>query len=201
MIKNQARSLKIAAALLATAAYLPAAFAQEPAPAREDRRLVRARTAVKTFADELKMRLVSAIRAGGPVAAIGVCRTVAPDIAAAQSAAHSLSIGRTALRVRNPANAPDTFERKVLEQFASEVAKGTDAAKLEHVETVMENGKPAFRYMKAIPMGAEPCLTCHGPAIKPDVAAEIKRLYPTDQATGFQPGELRGAFTVTLTTP
>jgi hypothetical protein len=26
---------------------------------------------------------------------------------------------------------------------------------------------------------------------------EIEKLYPQDQATGFKPGELRGAFTVT----
>jgi len=49
--------------------------------------------------------------------------------------------------------------------------------------------------MKAIPMRAEPCLLCHG-APEPALKAEIDRLYPQDQATGFRPGELRGAFTV-----
>ena len=51
--------------------------------------------------------------------------------------------------------------------------------------------------MKAIPTAAEPCLTCHGSSLQPELKAEILRLYPNDQATGFKPGELRGAFTVT----
>ncbi len=52
--------------------------------------------------------------------------------------------------------------------------------------------------MKAIPMAAEPCAACHGTDVKPDVKSEIDKLYPQDQATGFKPGELRGAFTISM---
>ncbi len=45
--------------------------------------------------------------------------------------------------------------------------------------------------------GPEPGLTCHGSSLQPELKAEILCLYPNDQATGFKPGELRGAFTVT----
>jgi hypothetical protein len=49
--------------------------------------------------------------------------------------------------------------------------------------------------MRAIPM--EPlCTTCHGKTLAPDVAAAIAKAYPNDQATGFEPGQLRGAVSV-----
>jgi hypothetical protein len=35
--------------------------------------------------------------------------------------------------------------------------------------------------------------------LQPELKAEILRLYPNDQATGFRAGDLRGAFTVTQT--
>ena len=40
------------------------------------------------------------------------------------------------------------------------------------------------------------CLMCHGPKeqVLPDVQAAIGRAYPNDQATGFQEGDLRGWF-------
>jgi hypothetical protein len=47
--------------------------------------------------------------------------------------------------------------------------------------------------MKAIPT-APLCLTCHGTAIEPRLQAELTALYPQDLATGYQAGELRGAF-------
>ena len=56
---------------------------------------------------ELKGELGKAMAAGGPVAAISVCRERAPAIAARLSRESGAAVGRTALRVRNPANAPD----------------------------------------------------------------------------------------------
>ena len=58
-----------------------------------------------------------------------------------------------------------------------------------------ENGRQVFRYMKAIPT-APICVTCYGADIDADLAAELDRLYPTDQARGFAVGDIRGAFTV-----
>lgn len=175
---------------------LPYLARAEDAPPLADAELAAARAAAKDLGDTLKGQLVAAIKSGGPQSAVGVCRTIAPAIAEEASEAHGIDVGRTALKVRNPANAPDAFERRVLEDFASRIASGADPAALEHAEVVSENGETLLRYMKAIPMAAEPCLACHGSDIDPDLKAEIARLYPDDQATGFKPGELRGAFTV-----
>jgi hypothetical protein len=163
-----------------------------------DQRAQLARAAIKDLGDKLKAELTRALKESGPVAAISVCRTVAPAVAQEASSAHSLAVSRTALKVRNPANAPDAFERKVLQDFLARAAEGTDLNMLEHAETVGEGEAVEYRYMKAIPAAAEPCLTCHGSAIAPDLKAEIDRLYPQDQATGFKAGDLRGAFSVRI---
>jgi hypothetical protein len=182
----------IAVASLAACALAGATWADEPNPEQ----VAQARAAVKSLGEGLKSQLMAAIEAGGPVSAISVCRSIAPELAAQTSQAAGLTVGRTALRVRNPTNAPDEWERATLADFANEIAAGADPQTLERAEAVTDaSGAATFRYMKAIPMGGEPCLTCHG-APEPALKAEIARLYPQDQATGFKPGELRGAFTI-----
>jgi Protein of unknown function (DUF3365) len=186
------RSNWVLVALAASVLLVGRAQAAEPDPAQ----VKSARAAVKELGETLKRELMDAMAAGGPKAALGVCKTIAPALAQKTSAARGLQVRRTALRLRNPANAPDDWERGVLEDFARQVKAGADPAKLEHAETVTTPiGASTFRYMKAIPMGAVPCLTCHG-APEPALKAEIMRLYPSDQATGFVPGDLRGAFSV-----
>lgn len=164
----------------------------------EAQKLAKARAAIKDLGEALKSKLVAQIKAGGIASAIPVCQSIAPAIAAEASAKHHLSVRRTALKVRNPVNAPDAFERRVMEDFVKKIEAGADAATLDHGETVSDNGKSVFRYMKAIPTAAAPCLACHGSNLKDDVTAELARLYPQDQATGFKAGEMRGAFSVTI---
>ena len=148
-----------------------------------------------SFAKRLKAELVGAIKAGGPASAIPVCNTAAPAITKEKSAEKGWSLGRTALKLRNPANAPDPWERAVLVKFQEKLADGADIAALEHYETGLQDGKRVFRYMKAIPT-QEPCLACHGPDVDEALKARIVVYYPDDQAIGFTLGELRGAFTI-----
>ena len=187
--------LRLAAAAFVSLALAGAAHAQDGGA---DPRLAKARGAVKGLAESLRPALVEALKAGGPVAAIEACQSAAPGIADKQSETHGLKVGRTALLVRNPGNAPDAWERKVLESFAAKIEAGTAPDTLDVAETVEENGRKTFRYMKAIPMAAEPCMACHGTELKPEIAAEIAKRYPQDKAVGFTPGKLRGAFTVKI---
>lgn len=184
---------------LFTASLLLACLPLAGAVAADDaQRADAAKAAIKGLAENLGATLKSAIATGGPVEAIDACRVSAPDIAATQSKAHGLEIGRTALKVRNPNNAPDAWETKVLESFAAKIDAGADPATVAYAETVEIGGHKVFRFMKAIPMAAEPCMACHGSELKPEIAAEIAKRYPKDQATGFVPGKLRGAFTVKI---
>jgi len=164
--------------------------------AKEQARRAESRAAVMELGKRLKARLVQTLQAKGPQAAISVCNEAAPEIAADISKRRGWSVGRTALLLRNHTNAPDPWERETLKQFAARLAAGEDPKTLEAAETVSENGKREFRYMKAITL-QKPCLTCHGPAVKAELYETILHYYPDDEAIGFKLGDLRGAFTVT----
>ena len=180
------------AATLALAITLSVA----PAVAQDlDDRVAGSRAVAKAFGGDLRAQLVAALKADGPVAAIEVCNVSAPEIAADQARATGWSVGRTSLRLRNPENAPDDWERSVLEAFEARKAAGEDPKTLERWEVVKSGGARVFRYMKAIPTG-KPCLACHGGDIKPAVAAKLDELYPEDRARGFAVGDIRGAFTI-----
>lgn len=159
----------------------------------DEARVNASRDAVKALGGSLQSELKKAMEEGGPLNAIKVCNSTAPSVAREISRAKNMRIGRTSLKIRNESNAPDAWEKQVLENFEARKAKGEDPAKLEHSAVVGNE----FRYMKAIAIPADaPCLKCHGEKIDDKVAAKIKELYPRDQATGFKTGDLRGAFTV-----
>ncbi|MDT8386847.1 MAG: DUF3365 domain-containing protein [Thiogranum sp.] len=159
-------------------------------------RAATSRTVTQDFMKTLKGELQEAIKEGGPVHAIAVCQDVAPRIADDFSAKKGWEVGRTSLKTRNPDNAPDDWERDVLKTFDRQLAKGQDPKTMEHYEVVQQDGTQVFRYMKAIPT-AEVCLTCHGKQVGGAVAGRLEELYPQDEATGYEVGEIRGAFTIT----
>jgi hypothetical protein len=159
-------------------------------------RIEKARAVANDFGARLLADLQKAMASGGPVNAIGVCNTIAPEIAAERSAAAQMSVGRTSLKLRQPKNAPDDWELQQLQTFEARKAAGESPAALEVGEFVEKDGKPVFRYMKAIPTGPI-CLNCHGTQLASEVAVKLHELYPQDRATGFAAGDLRGAFTVT----
>lgn len=162
----------------------------EPSAAR----IEEARALARRFRERLKGALQSALQEGGSEAAIDICREQAPSIAGELSREGDWAVGRTALRVRNPRNAPSVRERAVLMRFLRRAEAGEALAGMEHVALVGEGDDRLLHYMKAIPTGGV-CLTCHGQSIAPGVKEAIRASYPADAATGFEPGELRGAFT------
>jgi hypothetical protein len=160
------------------------AFASDPALDAE------AQALVAPFAGQLQATVKSAMQSGGAVAAVDACHTLAPSIADQHSKV-PWTVGRTALKVRNPGNAPDDWEKQVLLKFESLRAAGTPLEQLRYGEKIGNE----YRYMQAIGT-AEVCLACHGQALAPDLQAVIKQNYPADQATGFLAGDLRGAFSL-----
>jgi hypothetical protein len=172
--------------------------AGEPAP--DTAWVEQSRQLAMQLGGQLKAELSKAIAEGGPMAAINVCYLRAPEIAAQLSQSSGARVGRTALRVRNPSNAPDDLERSVLEQFATDLGSGPIDRPLEAVFEIRRGDAVERRYMRAIPTDAL-CLTCHGKTIAPELAAAIARDYPKDEATGFEQGQLRGAFSVVWPAP
>jgi hypothetical protein len=153
------------------------------------------RTTAKEFMQTLKQELQAGMQDGGPVNAISVCNLSAPAIANTYSVRNGWDVGRTSLKLRNPANAPDAWERSVLESFEERKAAGENPAKIEHYEVVSQDGVRELRYMKAIPT-AELCLVCHGENIDTVTQARLDTLYPEDQARGYKAGDIRGAFSI-----
>ncbi len=156
------------------------------------------RQTVKGFMIKLKGELQAAMKAGGPINAIGVCHVTAPHIAEQVSSEADLNISRVSLKNRNPNNAvaAGSWQESVLTQFDASAAEGTDPSTLEYAALEEIDGTPSYVYMKAIPT-AELCLNCHGSQLKPEVQAKISELYPDDKATGYQAGDIRGAFVIT----
>ena len=161
-------------------------------------RVSASREVAASFMAALKTELLKAMKEGGPVHAISVCRDKAPEIAAAKTKETGFKVGRTGLRVRNLKNSPDAWEKNVMAAFESRKAEGEDVRQLEHWDVVSGNGTRVFRYMKAIPTGGL-CLRCHGVKLHSSVENTLKSLYPQDRATGFTTGDIRGAFTISQT--
>ncbi len=154
-----------------------------------------ARELVQVFAKRLKGALETAIKNGGPTAAVEFCNEQAPQIADALSTETGWAVARTSLKHRNPANASDDWERGVLRAFETRQADGEDAKGMTFTATVPGDDGRQFRFMQAIPT-APVCLVCHGDAVPDDVASAIDELYPGDLARGYVAGEIRGAFSL-----
>ncbi|MEO1574246.1 MAG: DUF3365 domain-containing protein, partial [Pseudomonadota bacterium] len=131
----------------------------------------------------------------GPVAAVEVCQLQAPTIAAEAGQRHGVTVQRVTDRPRNSANAADPWQRARLSEFADALEAGADPKLIDALDAQGQGDAIAWRYMK--PIVIEPvCLTCHGPALAPDLAQTLDRLYPQDAARGYAVGDLRGAFFV-----
>lgn len=175
----------------ATALALFASCGREPAgPPPEER----AAKAADALMQRLFARLTEALGAGPAHEALSVCADVAQDITAEIAREQGVSIRRTALRVRNPANAPDAYERAWMERAT---APGASVGG-PHMERV--GGE--LRYLRPV-IAAPLCTQCHGPPeqIDPRVREALRERYPEDRATGFAPGDFRGVVSVRVPLP
>ncbi len=125
-----------------------------------------------------------------------VCNTKAPQIAAKVATEAGMQVSRISLKNRNSDNAPNVWQKTVLENFEARKAAGADPTTLEFSEIVEHDGSKEFRFMKAIPTDGV-CLACHGESLANDVQATITTLYPNDRATDYKLGDIRGSFVVT----
>ncbi len=169
----------------------------------EDERLAASRALVGEFAAELSAALGGAIEAEGPAAAVAVCRDLAPEIASRLSRQSGTRISRISSRFRNPQNLPEPWQRQALDQLQNEMPDPatrafSDPAALPEQFAVDARGEA--RYLKAIAI-APLCLTCHGEQLSETVRGQLAEHYPHDRATGYQLGELRGAFSVVWPVP
>lgn len=150
------------------------------------------------FVQKLGRTMKAEMKSNGPVAAIKVCSEMSPKIAGDISREKGWKVTRVGTRLRNPMLAmPDAWEQKVLAEFQARADRGESFKTMTYSEWVDKPNGTYFRFMKAI--GVKPgCLTCHGsPSDIPEpVKAVLQERYPHDQATGYKPGDLRGAVSI-----
>lgn len=151
--------------------------------------------AIARFTSEMMAALSHAIQVGGPAEALGVCSVVAPDIAVAH-ARDGWFVSRVTTQPRNAGNEADAIERTILERFSADSTLHF-VAQWEDPEA-----KETFHYYKPI-RAQEICMNCHGPENKltEGVKAKLAEMYPDDQATGYEVGDLRGMFAVEVIWP
>ena len=154
-----------------------------------------AREAVKSFATALKAELVGAMKVGGPENALEVCNLEAMPITEHWSNVQGADISRISLKNRNPQNVPNEWQKPLLEAFDERAAGGEDIAPMASVSVVEVDGKKQFRFVKAVPTEGA-CLACHGQSLSAGVQSKLDKLYPDDKATGYLPGQVRGAIVV-----
>lgn len=154
--------------------------------------LSQAQTIANDFQANLKGSLTQAMATGGPVSAIDVCKVDAPAIADELSN-EGWVVSRTALKVRNPSNSADKWERTNMERMQQQLAAGKAPGELVVAEIRDTDGGRVFAYMQPI-MTGKLCLTCHGEKLAPAIVDALSSHYPNDQAVGFSEGDLRGAF-------
>ncbi|MGE5199300.1 MAG: DUF3365 domain-containing protein [Rhodospirillaceae bacterium] len=154
---------------------------QAPFPAET----ARAERAMNELQQALLARLTATMASGGPAAAVEVCRTEARAIADAVAKEQGLELGRTSHRLRNPANAPPSWARAIVDGASGAKAS---AEKLRTVDL-------GDRVGVLRPIGtAEACTKCHGAEgeVRRNIGTVLAAAYPEDRATGFAPGDLRG---------
>jgi hypothetical protein len=159
--------------------------------AADDPLLIESRAVAEEFGDRLRSALQSSMAQGGPAGAIDICKELAPQISSELSRRTGAQVRRTSLRLRNPRNLPADWQVEVLRNFEAGEASGSDTER-EYFER-RENGE--VRYMKAIPT-AGICIACHGTAVSEDVRQILAEQYPHDRAVGYEPGDVRGAFSI-----
>ncbi len=167
------------------------------AQAYDEAVLLKGRAAAAALNETLEKRMARSLKESGPEGAMSVCAWQARALADEVGQKEGVTVKRTSLRLRNPANAPDAYERDMLARFTERAREGDLPD--ETLDERLENGRTVYRYAK--PLVARPlCLTCHGPAgeIPGEVRKQLESRYPEDAATGYAAGELLGIVSVVI---
>lgn len=185
--------------LLATALFFPAACSKKPVS--EEQALRFAAGAMQDVLPGMIKTLQEKVTNEGAMAAVSFCREFAPSYgkeknaewsakAKAELGARAFRFRRISLKNRSPKNIPDAQQADILAQWE----KG-------EIKPVAFKREESLFTMHPIKISQPLCLSCHGETGSLDgkAAAEIKKLYPQDKATGYKMGDLRGAFVTEIT--
>jgi hypothetical protein len=147
---------------------------------------------LKTLGSNMKKNM----KAGGPMKALDFCSQEAYTLTEKvnQKLPNGIKVKRISLKYRNPANKPQEDEMAVLEALQN-LKKADVILPKQIVEKVDAS---TYKYYKPLIINKKVCLKCHGKITNQDLKRAIKEKYPTDKATHYKMGDLRGAVVVTI---
>jgi hypothetical protein len=157
--------------------------------------------AINRLATTLVREVTNAMVKDGPEGALDVCHLKALPLTngAIAGLPRITAVKRTSLKLRSSANAPDAAEQLVLDYIQKQLDYGDAPPALLVQRVEYPAGAPEWRVYK--PLGVMPkCVACHGDAAGQSEAlrAKLAKLYPADQASGYNAGEWRGLIRVTV---
>jgi hypothetical protein len=147
----------------------------------------------RTF-DTLRNTLLRAVGEKGFPGAVEFCNTKALHLTEIYSN-EGVSIKRTSDKLRNPSNAPDSMEQRILVAYLE-----LQNDKHEIKPVLEKDVRGNYHYFKPILLQAM-CLNCHGDKasqIKPDTWESIQQKYPVDSAFNYNEGDLRGIWHISF---
>jgi hypothetical protein len=144
----------------------------------------------------LGKNLQNALQVGGVENAIDFCKLNATPLVDSLSEQFGAEIKRVSLKARNPNDKPNDLEKELLEAYAYQ---WKDSIPLKSNVQVLN----AHQYLFTKPILVENalCLSCHGTndnGLLKESDDFIKSKYPDDQATGYEIGDLRGIWSITI---
>lgn len=144
-------------------------------------------------------RLSQVMGQDGTEGAVKYCNLHVHGIIDSLQKVYHCSIRRTSLKLRNSANQPQNEDEiKTLQQFyeAHQQKQGLKPK-------MVQNGNITTYYHPILIM-METCLKCHGQPnkdIEPQTYKTLQKLYPSDQATGYQLNDFRGMWVISFEQP
>jgi hypothetical protein len=197
--KGWAMTTALTVMVLTVIVFAGCGGADEAAVSMETRNAAegRAKRATEKLTGTLMGEVQKKIEEVGLAGTVTHCASRAQELSTLIGTEEGVVIRRVTEKTRNPLDAPDSYERRILSLFDAMARRGEINASTVHVEVVRENGISMLRFLKPITI-KKACLGCHGPkdSITPEVRQTLRENYPSDMATGYNEGDLRGAVSV-----
>jgi hypothetical protein len=160
----------------------------------DDAYIAKGKTIAASTFSILGSNLQKAMKEGGVQNAVKYCNLAASPLVDSLMQVHQASIKRTSLKTRNPKNQPTKEERIQLEKYQKQYETGAV------LKTVSQKSNKRITFYAPIYV-MELCQKCHGKideSLKKEDFAFIRDIYPTDEATNYSAGDLRGMWSITF---
>lgn len=146
----------------------------------------------KSTKAQLGKNLMASLNKHGASEALAFCNTRAIPITDSMATHFDVLIQRVSDKPRNPSNTANAKERKILKTYQEQLVNGED------LKPELSKEGDMFQFYAPITTN-QMCLQCHGAIsnqILPETKANIDKLYPTDQATGYSENQVRGIWKI-----